>query len=76
MPFVRATQVANLDELTGKVHEALSASNVRAGEFVAMDKGLFNRVEQEVLARSADALMEVRRRERATPAEVLAYQLI
>ena len=74
MPFVRATQLANLDELTDKVRETLSASNV--GEFVAMDPQLLNRVEQEVLARSAEALMEVRRRERATPAEVLAYQLI
>jgi hypothetical protein len=76
VPFVRATQLANLDELTGEVHATLAASTVRVGEFVAIDPGLLNRVEQEVLARSAEALMEVRRRERATPAEVLAYQLI
>jgi hypothetical protein len=76
VPFVRVTQLANFDEVTSKVHEALAAADVRAGEFVTLDKDLFNRVEQEALARSADALMEVRRRERATPPEVLAYQLI
>jgi len=74
--FVRTTRLANLDELTSKIHEALSAPTVRVGEFVSIDQGLVNKVEQQVLERSADALMEVRRRERATPAEVLAYQLI
>lgn len=76
MAFVRATQLANLDELTAKIHETLSAPNVRVGEFVPMDPALLTRIEEEVLARSAEALMEVRRRERATPAEVLAFQLI
>ena len=75
MAFVRTTQLTNLDELTRKIHEALSAPNVRVGEFVPLDQGLVRKVEQQVLERSATALLEVRRRERATPAEVLAYQL-
>ncbi len=75
MAFVRTTQLTNLDELTSKIHEALSAPNVRVGEFVPLDQGLVRKVEQQVLERSATALLEVRRRERATPAEVLAYQL-
>lgn len=76
MAFVRTNQVANLDALTSKIHEALSAPNVRVGESVHIEKSLVEKVEQQVLERSADALLEVRRRERTTPAEVLAYQLI
>lgn len=73
--YVRATQLAKPDELTAKIHETLSSPNVRAGKVVAVDAAVLSRVEDQVLSRSAEALLEVRRRERATPAEVLAFQL-
>lgn len=76
MSFVRVVPPAKPDALTTELHEFLASPAVRVGHYTAMDAGLANRVEDAVLARSADSLVEVRRRERATPPEVLAFQLM
>lgn len=75
MAFVRASQSTSLDSLTMELHAFLSNAGTRVGEVVTMNEQLAERLDDEVPARSADDLLQLRKRERAIPADILALHL-
>lgn len=58
-----------------ELHAFLSNAGARVGEIVTMNEQLAERLDDEVPARSADDLLQLRKRERAIPADILALHL-
>jgi len=75
MPFVRSAKLSDLASLTAEVHEFLAQPGVQPGVITRFSPDLASRVYEEVLARSAEDLLEARRRERESAPEVLAFRV-
>lgn len=72
MPFVRSAELRDLDTLAAEVRARIERAN--PGAPVELND-LASKIQGQVLARSAEQLLEGRRRERAIAPEVLAFRV-
>lgn len=63
------------DDLTASVRDVVREASGRVGNVVTMPSDVAGQLSDQMIAQSAARVLEVRRRERSVPADVLAIRL-
>jgi hypothetical protein len=68
-------KATGVDHLTATVRDIVREASARVGEVVTMPNDVAGQLNDEMTAKTAARVLEVRRRERSIPADVLAIRL-